>query len=383
VPRLPTLATVVFTSAVITAGCGSDTPVGPSLSGATCLASGDETTINAALARASTVALCRDAVFELRGPVVFSRNNQRLYTQGFPTDSSRALLRVATPEVVTAIDFLGRSNVHVSHLVIDGNRPRLGRISGGPALILAGGDASGQRVEYVRAFEPRGWTCLHAFDGANRNCTGMTIAHNEFGPAGRPNGEWADGISLDCRRSLVHDNTITDATDGGIVIFGARGSIVAGNTIRAVTRSLLGGINMVDYASDGDFTGTVVDANVIEGAGRPIRIGLAMGTRTWGCVPDAPRLSGGIVTHNVLQGEMGYGYAVNGVTNWIVMDNVSNARHVGVPALDCFGRRPSAPAPFQIARASSSGTFQNEFVNAELDSLVYAFGDPTLLMLAR
>jgi hypothetical protein len=383
VSRLWKLATVAVTSACITSGCGRDTPVTPLRPSATCLASGDETTINAALAGASTVVLCRDAVFELRGPIVFRRDNQRLFTEGLPTDSSRALLRIAAPDVATAIDLLGRSNIQVSHLVIDGSRPTLGRIPGGHALILAGGDASGQRIEHVRAYEPRGWTCIHAFDGANRNCSGITIAHNELGPAGRPGGEWADGISLDCRRSLVHHNTITDATDGGIVIFGARGSIVAGNTIRAVTRSLLGGINMVDYAADGDFTGTVVDSNVIEGAGRPIRIGLAMGTRTWGCQANAPRLSGGIVTHNVLQGEMGYGYAVSGVTNWLVMDNVSNARHTGVPALDCLGRLPSAPAPFQIARAHSSGTFQSEFADAQLDSLVYSFGDPTLVMLAR
>ncbi len=370
--------------ALLAMGCGRDAPVTPLLPSATCLASGDETTINAALAGASTVVLCRDAVFDLRGPIVFSRDNQQLYTEGLPIDSRRALLRIAGPTLATAIDFVGRSNIHVSHLIIDGNRPGLGRIPGGHALIQAGGDGVGQRVEHVRAFEPRGWSCIHAYEGVTRSCAGLTIAYNEFGPAGQANGEWADGISLACRRSLVHDNTITDATDGGIVIFGAPGSIVAGNTVRAVTRPLLGGITMVDHGPfGGDFTRTVVDNNVIDGAGRSIRIGLAMGTRTWTCQPDAPKLSGGIVSHNVLSGEMSYGYAVNGVTNWVVVDNVSNGRHRGIPAFDCLGRLPSRPAPFQIARESSSGTFQSEFADGELDSLLFGLGDPSLQMLAR
>lgn len=36
-------------------------------------------------------------------------------------------------------------------------------------------------------------------------------------------------------------NTITDATDGAIVIFGAPGTLVKNNTIIADTRVLLGG----------------------------------------------------------------------------------------------------------------------------------------------
>jgi hypothetical protein len=370
-------------AALLAAGCGRDTPVTPLLPSATCLSSGDETTINAALARADTVALCRGAVFELGGRVVFPRDGQRLYTEGLPRDATRALLRVAAPALATAIDLIGRSDVLVSHLTIDGNRPALGRIAGGEALIEAGGHAAGQRVEHVRAYEPRGWTVLHAGGGAG-GCTGLTVAHNEFGPAGQSHGEWADGISLACPNSLVHDNLITDATDGGIVIFGAPGSVVAGNVIRAVTRPLLGGINMVDYGPfDGDYTRTVVDSNVIEGAGRRIRIGLAMGTRTWTCLPNAPRLSGGVVSHNILQGEMGYGYAVNGVSDWVVMNNVARGRHTGLPAIGCAGRLPSVPGPFQIAREHSSGTFQTEFADAHLDSALFAFGDPSFQVFAR
>ncbi len=376
---------LIAVAAALAASCARDTASGPAGPSATCLGSGDETTINAALSGPAGIAvLCRGAMFDLHGPVVFVRDGEQLYTEGLPTGSTRATLRVADPSLTTALVFTGRSNVRVSHVIVDGNREALGWIPGGAGLIEAGGDASGQRVEYVRAFEPRGWTCLHATEGAGLSCTGITIAHNDFGPSGQGDGEWADGISLACRRSLVHDNTITDATDGGIVVFGAPGSIVAGNIVRAVTRPLLGGITMVDYGPfAGDYTRTVVDSNVIDGAGRQIRIGLAMGTETWTCRPGAPRLSGGVVSHNLLQGDMGYGYAVDGVTGWTVMGNVSAANHAGIPVRDCAGRLPSVPGGFQIARDHSSGTFQGEFTNAVLDSALFAFGDPAVQPLGR
>ena len=60
------------------------------------------------------------------------------------------------------------------------------------------------------------------------------------------------------QHSLVENNTLTDATDGAIVIFGAPYTIVHNNTIRALTRTLLGAINMVDFAPySGNFTGVV------------------------------------------------------------------------------------------------------------------------------
>jgi hypothetical protein len=373
------LAAVAATLAGVAAGCGgpasSTTPVAPSPA---CLASGDETTINAALAGPSgTAVLCRGAVFELHGPVVFTRDGQQLYTEGFPTGVGRATLRVVDPSVATALVLTNRNGVRVAHVIVDGNRPALGRMPAGNGLIEAGGDASGQQIEYVLAFEPRGWTCLHAAEGLGLTCSGMTIAHNSFGPAGQPNGEWADGLSLACRSSMAFDNTITDATDAGLVVFGAPGSVVSGNTIRAVTRPLLGGITMVDIPPfGGDFTGTVVDSNVIDGAGQKIRIGLAMGWQTWTCQPNAPRLSGAVVSRNLLQGEMGYGYAIDGVTDWTVTDNVSTAHHVGIPLVPCAGRLQSLPQPFLVARDHSSGTFQSDFKDAVLDGALFAFGAP-------
>lgn len=70
----------------------------------------------------------------------------------------------------------------------------------------------------------------------------MVVEHNTIGPSGSQPydlsfrkrdvnlGGWADGISHACANSVVRYNSVIDATDGGIVIFGATGSTISGNT---------------------------------------------------------------------------------------------------------------------------------------------------------
>lgn len=63
-----------------------------------------------------------------------------------------------------------------------------------------------------------------------------------------------------------------DATDGDIVIFQARGSLVARNVIRSETRVMYYGISMVDFGPfDGDFTGTRVIGNTLDASGALMR----------------------------------------------------------------------------------------------------------------
>ncbi|GAM46701.1 hypothetical protein [Nocardia seriolae] len=77
------------------------------------------------------------------------------------------------------------------------------------------------------------------------------------------------------------------------------------------------------------------------------------------------------MTGNALQGQnIGYGYAVNGVTNWTVAANLDHTRHVGASASACaFEGAPSAPAGFQVQSATSS-TLQPEFQTAQLHNLL-------------
>lgn len=345
-----------------------------------CISEGDQTYINARLRAANDVAvLCPGAVIELTGPVVFTADGQQVYTEGLPTDDTRAVLRIVSPDLSNAVYMRDFNNAILSHVVVDGNRPALG-YKGGDALIYAGGSSTGQVIRHVRIIEPRSWSALQLIQGhpaPEPPCTNALVENNEIGPAGQSDGSWSDGISLGCTNTIVRNNLIVDATDGGIVIFGAPGSIIEGNTIRAEKRILLGGINMVDYNEpyNGDYTGTIVRNNIIDAQGAVIRIGLGMGFRVWGCWPPADDrvLFGGQVIGNVLRGEnMQYGYAVSGVKDWTVLDNRDESTHVGRATRDCYGKIPANPAGFQLDPKRSQGTFQPEFTEGYLDLALMA-----------
>ncbi|MFC1411374.1 discoidin domain-containing protein [Streptacidiphilus sp. N1-12] len=349
---------------------------------AACIPSGTEAAINAALSgTGATAVLCPGAVFTLGNPVVFTAPNQQLYTQGLPTDSTRAVLRIGGGTLTTAVDGGGQSGVTVQNIQIDGGRPALGRVATGGALMEMGGAGSNQTVQQVYAHDTRSWSTLHLIEGAVTNsvpqCQGAQVLNNQIGPAGTasPDGTWADGISLACGNSLVQGNSVKDATDGGIVVFGAPGSSIRNNTVTAVTQQLLGGINMVDYAPmNGNYTGTTVSGNTINAQSAFIKVGLAMGQQVWNCTTGTNY--GASVTGNTLQGAyMGYGYAVNGVSNWTVTGNTDSSTHVGTQtAGGCFGSpRASQTGGFQVETATAS-TLQSQFSSAVLTNVLSVTG---------
>ena len=334
-----------------------------------CVPSGTQQDINDRLRLPGDVAvLCAGAVFELTSPVVFSADGQQIYTEGFPTDDRRAQLRLASPSGATAVWMIDRSNVVLSNVIVNGNLFALGSAPG-QALILAGGFSTGAVIRNVKAVETRSWTTIQLFEGGEPHCTNAVVENNEIGSS-----YTGSGIAFACTNSVVRSNTITDVWGEGIVIFGATGSLVERNVVRAETRMLFGGINMVDFSVfGGNYTGTRVRSNVIDAAGAPIRVALAMGYRVWFCVdPNDPTdytIFGAIVTDNVLQGAyMNYGFAVDGVRDWTVTGNQDFATHSGTPFPACNGQAPSAPAGFQFYRPRAHGTFQPEFVDAFLEA---------------
>ncbi|HEX8867470.1 MAG TPA: right-handed parallel beta-helix repeat-containing protein, partial [Lentzea sp.] len=284
-----------------------------------------------------------------------------------------ATLRIVSPTQTMAVDGRGQDAATLSNLTIDGNRPTLGRLTGPYPALVQMGSANTQTVRDNNIIEPRSWSALHFEEGPITNsephCQHAQILNNRIGPAGTtPN--WADGISLACGNSQVRDNTITDASDGAIVVFGAPGSTIENNTIVANTRELLGGINLVDYKPmNGNYTGTTVRNNVIDAKGAFIKVGIAMGLRVWTC-DDPGTVHGASVTGNRLRGlYMGYGYAINGVSDWTVTGNIDESRHVGVPTTEC-GAGQADPAGYQVGSAAGS-VLQPEFTSAKLN---YAIG---------
>jgi len=80
---------------------------------------------------------------------------------------------------------------------------------------------------------------MHIAEG-DLTCRNVTVQNNDIGPCGSDNyQEWADGVSLACSDSIVQNNMIQGATDGGIVIFGSPGSLISNNTICITNVSII------------------------------------------------------------------------------------------------------------------------------------------------
>lgn len=107
---------------------------------------------------------------------------------------------------------------------------------------------------------------------------------------------WADGISVSCEDSVVENNQIVDATDGGIVLFraqvGGRGSVqrsqVTDNVILNAGNPAYVGIAIDPlYVSGGcsampSFRGSYVGRNALwTGPNAVVEVGLAVGTGPW------------------------------------------------------------------------------------------------------
>jgi hypothetical protein len=331
--------------------------------------------------------LCPGARFLLTGPVVFTARGQKLYTRGRPTDSTRAALIVSDasrPQAITA----HYSDVRIGHILVDGGRRRLGAPFNvwTPELIEAGGHepdgsgVTGQSVEWVRAYDPIGWSILHVYESGNAGspCARVSVTHNFLGPAGthgprwpNGNGPWADGISLACTDSYVGANRVIDATDGGIVVFGAPGSVIERNEIETTFGSYsagqqqFGGINLVDWGPyDGNYEGTKVRANTIIARNGFMVIGIAMGQTTAGG-PVEHALHGAVVENNILKGDrMGYGIAVGGVKGFTVRGNVLSAGQAGEP---CPKNAAFAPYVVDAAQSLADGnSFQPGYARGPL-----------------
>lgn len=357
-----------------------------------CIPSGDEQAIVARInSGAMDIILCKDAVISVKKKITLKKAGQKIYTEGLPTDSHRATLQVADAGVTIILEgYL--SNIEIRNLIFDGNRRTYG--FRGPsnenaAIIGLGGDVSGIIVQNVKAFDTRAWSTISFHGGSGHDkgagCERATIMNNEFGPAGQMNeqvGDWADGISLACRKSLVKNNLIVDATDGAIVIFDSPGSVVVDNYIKQTERVAFGGIAMVDIAAfNGDYTGTVVSGNTIEATGGFIKVGVAMGPAVWfGCweqggqvVKNLNVTTGGVVKNNLIKGNrIGYGFAASGVRNFEISNNQSEATYAGVPSeARCHGGTNAAPGDFIVTGNNATGSFQSGFKDGLLADAIW------------
>jgi len=353
-------------------------------------AAGDDATIQAALAGVgSRAVLCPDTAYYLKNTINLTASDQEIFTKGNPTGSHRARLVVSAAALTGAVVGYAASRARMHHLVVEGSRG-LGPWVDGPALLELGGQSQDQVVDHVKLSDPRSWSALHFIEGdrsTGKACARAVVTNNDIGPAGFSSvdalgsGQWGDGISLDCNDSYVSGNTITDATDGGIVLFASPRSLVMNNLVRNLSRIAFGGINLVDFLQyRGDYHGTVVTANTLDAEKNGgMRGALSQGAQ-FGCPGTRARNFGASIVSNTITGpSVGFGMALNGVFDWTVSGNLDSATHGGVPQ-SCDGSTAPAPAAFIKSSGTSDGSFQAGFVEGAVSvaSVDFGRGDSTI-----
>ncbi|WVQ73124.1 hypothetical protein IAR50_002688 [Cryptococcus sp. DSM 104548] len=307
-----------------------------------------------------TLSLCPSNTYALTEILNYTAVDQEISTEGYPTDDTRATLVVSGFNKTTAVSAStkGRDRAVLRNVIIDGNRKANEAIyKGGGGNIEFGGVNSNQTIEYVKSFDPRGWSCMHISEG-QLNCYNATIQNNDIGPCGTDYFQnWADGVSLSCSESTVQNNEIIDATDGGVVVFGAPFSTIRNNTIRAKTRIMIGGINMVDvkpWKPIGNYSHTVVEGNYIYGGfatsmgndtlgpqeyGAIIKMGIALGPDAWFSDQrfGSNKSTGGVIKDNSLSGAFAFGMGVTSAEDFIIENNTffGNTSFIGAYGPNC------------------------------------------------
>nr|CRX78995.1 hypothetical protein ls5930a1_00061 [Leucosporidium scottii] len=383
----------------------------PAKTTADCIDSASATEINHLLRTGgigTEIILCPYAhvVIDPHGaPITFTAARQSIYTEGSPEDHTRATITIENDkghysgDLTTAIraDCEQCRGVQIHNLHVDGGRVELGGLEGGDALIVVGGAQGEQEVRAVDAWAARGYAILHADEGPQGTCTGVTITENTFHAAGdapldlmlnselvrlrdgtppyrgieRP-GQWTDGISVACAQSTVSENSIRDISGVGIMLRGAHGSQITQNTIVARDRDMLVGISIVAHPV---FTrraahvgGVIVRENRIHAASAMIRVGIATGAGVWSTdelIGDHEIAFGSEIVKNRLSsytGYFAYAIAISDARGIVVNGNAISASIWGFETSACY-ERPHFAMPTPLIRDARSviGSLQSEF----------------------
>ncbi|KAG9000569.1 hypothetical protein FRB90_011786 [Tulasnella sp. 427] len=329
------------------------------------------------------------------GCTLHLKPHQEIATLGYPTDENEmAWLEAQKGCTGHLLKATGAPGVRIRNILFDGGREKYGYAKTNDCIVQLGGqNGFNQVIDRCIIRHPRQWSCLQAFQGGEN----VRITNNRLGPAGydedaEDGGHWADGISYAAQNGLVAGNLVVDATDGGIVIFGAPGTLVTSNTIVTRTRMGLGAINMVDYGPhDGNYLGTRVVHNTIRVEGSYLKIGIGQGCSVWFTPPhDKPReyIRGAIVKRNLVTGpssgtnpgRVGYAFPVSDVEGWTCVENevAANVSFSGDMSEMSRDPREISIGPGAFVRAPSREgqgpkrdcEFQNDFVRGPISRLI-------------
>jgi parallel beta-helix repeat protein len=170
--------------------------------------------------------------------------------------------------------------------------------------------------------------------GLKIDAVGFTVRDNNFYDLGLgryekeadpslPAGPWSDGITLGyCKNATVSGNTITDATDIGIVSFGGTGCTIQNNTIKQEDMHAFAGLAFHGTGANStvsDQDSSIINNTVI-GNGM-MSFGISYGPKPW---YTSSSVRFGTVTGNTVSGAV-VDLAVEGVTGGQVGNNTLTA----------------------------------------------------------
>jgi hypothetical protein len=325
-------------------------------------------------------------IYEITAPLKIRKPGQQIATKGAQRIEDFATLRIGVGANVTLVDTVAHPDVKLERLILDGNRSQLltadNKVPEQPMVSFGGKGGDNQIIRRCVVVNSRcggGWGAIHVHEGAVSVCiednivfgSGVDVRGNGRSPKERPFG-WGDGISTASPKSTVRNNLIIDATDEGIMIQGAPGTIVEGNVIAAISREMLAGIALIDpsrhYAmADGhrrhDYQGVIVRNNLIDNFGARIHIAVPMGGPPWSENLAGTTLVGATIINNVVTGDAGgYGYVANGVDGFTVIQNESKATYSGIGD-GLPGNPPDKPRAFLFDPAGiGNSQLQDDFI---------------------
>jgi hypothetical protein len=326
----------------------------------------DDAALQACLNQGGTVQLAPGYPgYIIDNTLVISQDNTVLTS----TDSPARARLVADQQLYGPVLYAsGRSNVNISWIEVDGNRPNryigvlptyefcndpTGNDTTRSNINL--GDMTGGSFKHSRSTRT---VCGSSFVF---NGSGMEVADNLFDNNGHGREDpltaqyhsgWSDGITTgSCMGDSIHDNFVTDATDVGIVDGGGANCWIVNNTIIQLNRHAFAGLQAGDFGreANGVDPGTAIDTNTIKGNGLE-SFGLCVSATPW---DSSAIVSGPNVQNNTVGGAL-VNLLVEGVVGGATITQNTILAPAGPTPLCGF----TVPVPYVASDYDTSVTIQ-------------------------
>ena len=281
-----------------------------------------------------------------------------LHTAESPSGSQYARMG----RLVRAVVFDGplvelRSGAKLINVWVSGERHVVGFSPRAVNVLLQG---AGAQVRGIKSEASAGWSNVVAIGTADGiPCMDLVVAESLItNYSGTHEREPTDGISVACEDASVESNDVVDASDVGIVIFGAgaagQRSVVTDNRIIAAGLSAYAALAFVPQGASDSFAGAAMTANELwTSPTQHFDIGIAVGGAPWTDEFVSPGTGAAVVNNSTanIATNLDAGVVVDGMRDATVLGNA--LLRVAAEVSEC----PSGDVLADVAE-DASGTLQ-------------------------